>query len=739
MRARAKLGFRRTLGPESLINIIAMRYPSPTRLFALACFAFSFQSLLAQPSIAREWNEAVLITIKEDLARPHVQARSLFHSSLALYDAWAAYDKEASTYLLGKTVNGFTCPCKGVPEPKDVEAAREEAMSFAAYRLLTARYSHSPRGSGALTRFQDIMKKHGYNFRDYSIDYTAGSPAALGNYLAQCILQMSQTDGANEEGNYNSKSYKPLNPALDIALPGDPALADPNSWQPLKLKIAIDQDGYKMLECKCGGKPLIDLIGGVDPSGRPVTSTQTFQGPDWGQVLPFALRKEDAKVYQRDGREYKVYYDPGAEFLPRLDPVNGGGASKEYQWNFALVAAWSAYLNSDDGVTWDISPAALGNAKPYPQNLAELHDFYDWKTGHEAGTGRNINPRTGAPYVPQIVPRGDYTRVVAKYWSEGPNSETAAGHWFTLLNYVSDQPGLVKKFNGKGRLMNQLEWDVKAYFLLGGALHDAAIAAWGSKAWYNSVRPMSAIRYMAGLGQSSSRKLPSYHPAGIPLIPGQIELVKNGDPLAGPKKEHVGKIKIYAWKGPFSVTAPKEQTAGVGWILAENWFPYQDKNFVTPTYPGYVSGHSAFSSTAAEALTLLTGDEYFPGGLGEFRVDSDSTFLKLEKGPSADLTLQWATYRDAADQAGLSRIWAGTNAPFDDITGRLLGPKVGSAAFQLAKGYFYKDRDRDGYFSYEDCDDNNPAVHPGAKEACDRLDNDCNGKADDGVDCPDGQ
>jgi len=713
-----------------------MRHLPTSRLLLFVCFAFFVQTLAAQQTIAREWSEALLQSIREDLARPHVHARNLFHLSVALYDVWAAYDDEADTYLLGKTVGGFTCPCQKVPAPKNLQAAREEAMSFAAYRLLTARFSQAPSGGGALTRFQDIMKNHGYNFRDHSIDYASGSPAALGNYLAQCILQMSQADGANEPGNYLAQAYKPLNPPLDIAVPGPPTLPDPNSWQPLKLKIAIDQDGHKMLECKCGGRPLKDMIGGVDPSGRPVTSTQTFQAPEWGRVRPFALRKEDLTVYHRDGHEYRVYHDPGAGLLPRLDTIKGSGSSLDYQWNYALVAALSAYLNAGDGVQWDVSPRATGNVQHYPQNLAELRDFYDLKTGHDAGAGHALNPRTGQPYAPQIVSRGDYTRAVVQFWAEGPNAETPPGYWFTLLNYVSDQPGLVKKFNGKGRRISDLEWDVKAYFVLGGALHDAAIAAWGSKGWYNSVRPISAIRYMAGLGQSSDRKLPSYHPAGIPLLPGRIELVKKTDPLAGPKKEHAGKIKVYAWKGPSETKTQAGQTAGVGWILAENWYPYQPKTFITPPWAGYVSGHAAFSRSAAEALTLLTGDEYFPGGMGEFVVRPDTSFL--ERSPGMNFTLQWATYRDAADQAGLSRIWAGTNAPFDDIAGRQMGAKAGTAAFQFAKGYFYKDRDGDGYFSYEDCDDNNAAIHPGAAEVCDRVDNDCNGKVDDGVECPEG-
>ena len=43
------------------------------------------------------------------------------------------------------------------------------------------------------------------------------------------------------------------------------------------------------------------------------------------------------------------------------------------------------------------------------------------------------------------------------------------------------------------------------------------------------------------------------------------------------------------------------------------------------------------------------------------------------------------------------------------------------------------DRDGDGFFDDVDCDDNNPAVHPGAAEVCDGVDNDCNGQIDEVV------
>jgi len=50
------------------------------------------------------------------------------------------------------------------------------------------------------------------------------------------------------------------------------------------------------------------------------------------------------------------------------------------------------------------------------------------------------------------------------------------------------------------------------------------------------------------------------------------------------------------------------------------------------------------------------------------------------------VTLQFASYYDAADQSALSRIWGGIHPPFDDIPSRVIGDKTGPAAFHFAKG-----------------------------------------------------
>ena len=138
-----------------------------------------------------------------------------------------------------------------------------------------------------------------------------------------------------------------------------------------------------------------------------------------------------------------------------------------------------------------------------------------------------------------------------------------------------------------------------------------------------------------------------------------------------------------AWTGP-----PEDQEreiGGVDWILAIDWVSYQLPTFVTPSFAAYVSGHSVFSRAAAEVLTAFTGDPYFPGGLGEWTIGAGS--YEFEQGPDDDIVLQWATYRDAADQAGLSRLHGGIHVRADDYAGRQMGAEIGRAVWADIQRY----------------------------------------------------
>jgi hypothetical protein len=148
--------------------------------------------------------------------------------------------------------------------------------------------------------------------------------------------------------------------------------------------------------------------------------------------------------------------------------------------------------------------------------------------------------------------------------------------------------------------------------------------------------------------------------------------------------DHVGEIAVRAWRG--NLGDPATHTGGVGWILAVDWVPYQRPTFVTPAFAGYVSGHSTFSRAAAEVLTNFTASSYFPGGLFEWKVPAGS--LSFESGPSQDVTLRWATYYDAADQAGMSRVYGGIHPTVDDFTGRRMGSQCGKDAWALAQRYY---------------------------------------------------
>ena len=622
---------------------IAHIHPFRTVVFMLllcSCsVASASESSDSSHSVARQWNEATLEAIRNDWARPVVHARNLFHVSAAMWDAWAAYDPNATAVFYSTSASS-----------DNREAARDEAVSHAAYRLLSWRFQNSPGAEETLPTLNALMDELGYDRSNVS---TAGdSPAALGNRIAQTIIDGSLEDGSNELNDYVNRWYLPVNDPLQPDRPGNPFISDPNRWQPLALEVFMDQAGRIT-----------------------ATGTPEFLGPEWGAVTPFSLTDKDLSVHERGGFEYRVYHDPGAP------PYLGGERDAEYKSGFEQVAIWSGYLDPSDGVMLDISPGARGN------NTLGTND----------GSGREINPATGEPYEPQVVPAGDYYRVLAEFWADGPDSETPPGHWFTLVNHVSDHPDLQKRLGGQGPMLNNLEWDVKVYLALGGTMHDVAIASWGVKGWYDYVRPISAIRYMCDKGQSSDPELNSYDPEGIGLHPGAIELITEESSSPGGRHEHlrqyknlhVGKIALYAWRGPDFVADPKTDTAGTGWMHCEEWWPYQRPSFVTPPFAGYVSGHSTYSRAAAEVLTRLTGSEFFPGGMGEFLAPKNE-FLVFEEGPSVDIRLQWATYQDAADECSLSRIYGGIHPTADDIPGRLMGAVIGIEAYEKAESLFGK-------------------------------------------------
>ena len=144
------------------------------RILLFLCFVHFSNQNFSQHSIARKWNEVRLEAIRNDFARPTVHARNLFHTSVVMYDAWAAYDPVATTYKLGKDYSIGSCFFEGVSAPSDIQAAQTMAISYACYRLLTHRFEFSPGVVEAQELFDDLMTELGYSVDHITPDYENG-------------------------------------------------------------------------------------------------------------------------------------------------------------------------------------------------------------------------------------------------------------------------------------------------------------------------------------------------------------------------------------------------------------------------------------------------------------------------------------------------------------------------------------------------------------------------------------
>ena len=254
--------------------------------------------------------------------------------------------------------------------------------------------------------------------------------------------------------------------------------------------------------------------------------------------------------------------------------------------------------------------------------------------------------------------RGDFTRVLAEFWADGPKSETPPGHWNVLANNVAQHPLSQHKLFGEGPALDPLSWDVHTYVALNGALHDAAIAAWELKRVYTTARPITLIRYMGGHGQRSDPGQASYDPEGLPLVDGLIEVITAESAAPGGRHAHlsryVGEIAVRAWRGEPGTAC----TTSVGWDGSGRLSGplISGAPSSRPHFPATsrVTAHSAAlpprcSPASPEATSSPVG---WPATF-----TCDPGYLVFEHGPSAPIQLQWATYFDAADQAGLSRLW----------------------------------------------------------------------------------
>jgi hypothetical protein len=216
----------------------------------------------------------------------------------------------------------------------------------------------------------------------------------------------------------------------------------------------------------------------------------------------------------------------------------------------------------------------------------------------------------------------DTQKVIAQYWEDPPGSETPPGQWNLIAGWVSR------------RDHHSLDEDAKLFMALNNALLDASITAWDAKRQWNSVRPITAVRW---------------------LMKDQL---------------------IVAWGGPYQ---------GTRIIWGQDWLPYQRANFVTPSFPEYISGHSTFSAAAATVLKAATGSDTFGMSV---TIPAGSSTVEPGAVPASPVTLSWKSFSAAADQAGISREYGGIHFNDGDYEARQAGEGVGLQAWSKAKTYF---------------------------------------------------
>ncbi len=226
-------------------------------------------------------------------------------------------------------------------------------------------------------------------------------------------------------------------------------------------------------------------------------------------------------------------------------------------------------------------------------------------------------------------------KAIVEFMRDGPRSTGQSGHWLQFAQDLSR------------RDQYDLDRDVKLFFAIGNIVFDAFIACWETKRYYDTSRPYWWAR-----------------------------LMKKGEKLEG-------------WAGPGK---------GVATIPAEAWMPYSPATFITPPFPGYVSGHATASGAAAKILELFSGSDTFnavehrkAGAMTEEKFSAAQIQArdgKPSKDTRLDVSLSLPTFTATAEMAAMSRLWGGYHIRTDNNEGLVMGRKVAAFSWPIYQSYF---------------------------------------------------
>ena len=114
---------------------------------------------------------------------------------------------------------------------------------------------------------------------------------------------------------------------------------------------------------------------------------------------------------------------------------------------------------------------------------------------------------------------------------------------------------------------------------------------------------------------------------------------------------------ISCWHTKFMTNYVRPETV-INGLMSPDWRPY----IQTPPFPEYTSGHAVISSVTAEILTARLGDNI------AFRDTSEAEFGIADR--------QFKSFRAAALEAGMSRVYGGIHYKNSCLTGTEQGKQV---------------------------------------------------------------
>jgi len=288
-----------------------------------------------------------------------------------------------------------------------------------------------------------------------------------------------------------------------------------------------------------------------------------------------------------------------------------------------------------------------------PNSIVDPNHWQPLQVG--ANTQKFITPHWGRVIPYALTSGGQFRKITpppADYNTEPERYELQAQQVLEYSSHLTDEKKVIAEYWADGpsselppghwalfaefvseRDHHTVDQDVKMFFAVSNAILDASIASWDAKRFYDYVRPVTAIHFL-----------------------------------------YAGK-QIESWQGL---------------IDGEDWKPYQAATVVTPPFPEYYSGHSIFSAAGAETLKLFTKNDSFG-----YSVTIPAGSSRVEPGivPANDTTLYWATFTDAADEAGISRRFGGIHFIDGDLVSRKIGRLVGQQAWKKTLKYFNDERD----------------------------------------------